>query len=320
MTQPIKQKEKYEVDLLHAIKYITLPQEFIIYLKKNYTNRSRDKKLIKNEIEGYIDRLLQLTPEGKSLFSRTINVKRSPKNYPSSCPPNIFKKQTNLNTDIKTRFVNLPDFIEWAWKEEFYAHDYIINHVVEIVNFSSDFQKTYKQDIKLNNKEQTNNSQLEIFQSMENLLPEEITLTILSSNTLAIEARSKKKKLHFSEVGLYDTHGKKPNRKAIYIIALSKKITIESKSSDKKVISRIRTEFFKTYLGIETDPFSTKTKTASWNPKFKVIDNRSSADIREKDKAIMVEYEDITGKHGYDEFDEDEDDNAGKWLKENTPK
>ena len=133
------------------------------------------------------------------------------------------------------------------------------------------------------------------------------------------------KTVHFRDIGLMGKNKNIPNLLGGILIGLSRNqkfppdIILEGKH--KKAISDLRNCLEK-LTGISKDPFQKFNLKDGWRPDFKLIDDRRNADERAKKNADHVSYKDdpsyfdAEGDNTQD-FD-DEDDDAGKWLDDNS--
>ena len=140
----------------------------------------------------------------------------------------------------------------------------------------------------------------------------EVQIEFLPEKMLVVSAKGVSKRVHCSEMKLINNHTGQLNMQGLLLLdmAAGKRIP----KSKKKIISNVR-KIFKDVLGIERNPFQ-----MDWKPYFTLIDGRSKADDRARDKAIHVEYkEDIHGKIIDDTYTYDnEGDETAKWLEEHT--
>jgi len=145
--------------------------------------------------------------------------------------------------------------------------------------------------------------------------------------------KEKRAQAHFSDIGLMGKAKKIPNNQGLILIGLSggHKFPKNSKpeKKDTTAVSKIR-EALKSLTGISEDPFYPINDSDGWKPIFTLIDDRKNADVRAKQRAVHVSYQDVENYEpevrSYDtdddeaetrSFDVDEEDEAGAWLAEN---
>lgn len=151
-----------------------------------------------------------------------------------------------------------------------------------------------------------------------------ITIKIYADNYLGCTSQSGRlTKISFGDVDLMGKRNNEPNELGGLLIGLSHGIKFPQRNrpedKEKTLISKLR-KVLKNLTGNEDDPFYPFTPDQGWKPKFKLIDDRDNAGKRAKERAIHVPYDDNRDLTDWEERpfdDEDEDDEAGQWLKDN---
>ena len=165
---------------------------------------------------------------------------------------------------------------------------------------------------------------------------QDVKIKIYDKHKIGLFVKNKHvKTLHFRDIGLMGKSKNSPNMSGEILINLSqmRKYPPVGKPEGKhrKAISDLRNCLEK-LTGISKDPFKTFNSKDGWRPIFELVDDRRNADNRLKQKAVHVKFEDNTRYYDnpsdfdddtpdFDDDDgdtlnfDDEDDAAGKWLK-----
>lgn len=154
-----------------------------------------------------------------------------------------------------------------------------------------------------------------------------VKIKIYADYTVGLFINKKHEKtVHFRDIGLMGKNKNTPNQSGVILIGLSRNqkyppdILLEGKH--KKAISDLRNCLEK-LTGISNDPFQKFNPKDGWRPIFKLIDDRRNADERAKKDAVHISYKDDLSYFDDDEGDnapnfDDEDDDAGRWLDNNS--
>ena len=154
----------------------------------------------------------------------------------------------------------------------------------------------------------------------------DVKIKIYADYRIGLFIKNKHEKtVHFRDIGLMGTRKIDPNMSGIILIGLSDNQKYPPASNPegkhKKAISDLRNCLNK-LTGISKDPFKKFNPKDGWRPVFKLIDDRRNADERAKKNAVHVSYKDDSSyfdAEGDDTQDfEDEDDDAGQWLDDNS--
>ena len=171
-----------------------------------------------------------------------------------------------------------------------------------------------------------------VFLAMENLVASELSLAFVgdkaesglgANNMLEISARGTTKRVALAALDLVDSRRGTLNSQCAILLLMAHKQKFPRSDKNAKKMTRLR-EVFRRHLGVISDPFEPYRTGKGWAPHFKISDNRGLADERAKQNAerLTVSYDQLTesgaqfetpdqGDQGFD----DEDDDAGKWLK-----
>lgn len=173
-------------------------------------------------------------------------------------------------------------------------------------------------------------TQANVFQSMDNLTPEELSITFvgdkhdagMGNSMLEISARKEKRKVALSEIGLVDRRKGHLNFQGTILLGMARKKKSTSSNVTTKKISRLR-KVLKNYLGINSDLFLPYNKSYGWSPRFKLNDKLGAADYRAKIEAERKtdswDQKIESGEkslNGFEYDDIDGDDEAAEWLKD----
>jgi hypothetical protein len=170
-----------------------------------------------------------------------------------------------------------------------------------------------------------------IFQKMENLSPEEITITFvgvksdtgMGNNMAVISARGIKKRVPLAALSFVDGRkGGVLDSQGTLLLAMTKKNkSLPSANKNSQQMTRLRKKL-KTYFGISSDPFYPYNPSCGWEPRFKIEDKIGAPDERAKVEGERknVSWDEIIEageKIGIeDEYPfVDEEDEADKFLK-----
>jgi hypothetical protein len=98
-----------------------------------------------------------------------------------------------------------------------------------------------------------------------------------------------------SDIGLLNRRDNSPNKQWGVLIGLAAGLKFpEGKKptgADKTSLSKLRTSLA-ALTQLNNDPFFQLTADKGWKPRFQLLDNRTAADKRAEDKAILVPYDD----------------------------
>lgn len=122
---------------------------------------------------------------------------------------------------------------------------------------------------------------------------------------------------HFQDIGLMGKRKKVPNNLGIILIGLSQKQKFPHPTLEdhhKTAISKLR-HYLRKFSGISADPFHSFNEGDGWIPCFELIDDRRNADERAKKEATHVSYNDNVSYTP--DFDDEDDDDTGNWLRDN---
>lgn len=200
-------------------------------------------------------------------------------------------------------FIDSPqNWVNWAHNKKIEICDVVDNY------FSS---QTLLSTTQKNNTEivEQDDDSFDVFRNMEALKPEDIAITFAPNNIIRITTKDSTQSDSCGAVGLVNKTRGGLTKEGCALLGLAKGRTIPDSSTNTKVVSRLRNEFFKKYLGI-SDPFYPKRKGVGWAPRFTVIDNRTNQGDRAKERATHVPFNE---NFSYS----DEGDETSEWLKSN---
>lgn len=174
-------------------------------------------------------------------------------------------------------------------------------------------------------------TQSNVFQSMDNLTPGEVSITFvgdrpeagMGNNMLEISARGEKRRIALSEMGLVDRRKGCLNTQGVILLGMANKKKLTSSTSVPKQMARLRGAL-KSFLGINSDLFLHYNKSDGWSPRFKLQDKIGAADNRAKieaeRKTVSLDQMNETGeKAPVDYFLTKEMDANDDWLANNDP-
>lgn len=179
-------------------------------------------------------------------------------------------------------------------------------------------------------------NQCPVFLAMKNLTADEVSITFVGdktesgigvNNLLEITARGDTRLIALAAIDLIDLHRRSLNGQGVILLGMAQKKILPSTGPNKKKISRLR-EVFRIYLGITDDPFYSYRKSAGWEPRFKIYDNRGAADERARREAErrtmsyeqLIEFGEKIGDSNQPlQSSDPENDDADNWLKNNDP-
>jgi len=153
--------------------------------------------------------------------------------------------------------------------------------------------------------------------SIEDASWEDIKIKIYKDYRIGFQIPDKKfKQSTFQVIGLMGACKKKPNNLGGILIGLShgKKYPGGRKATGahKTAICKLR-ESLRQLTGLTKDPFIPFNAVDGWKPRFELIDDRLNADVRAKNRATTVTFDE---NRDIDTLDyEDEDDDAANFLK-----
>ena len=176
-----------------------------------------------------------------------------------------------------------------------------------------------------------------IFLAMENLLASELTMAFVgdrgesglgANNMLEISARGETRRIALAGLNLVDRRRGCLNSQGVILLGMAHKKTLTRTDQNARKMSRLR-DVFRVHLGIKKDPFEAYRKGRGWVPLFRISDRRGAADARAKREAERrtESFEELTERgnsfanSGRSErsFNDDDDDAASAWLRENDP-
>ncbi len=144
----------------------------------------------------------------------------------------------------------------------------------------------------------------------------DVTIKLYAGYKIAYFAANigtKGKVMHFQEIELMGKRKNEPNIVGHILIGLStgeKYPTLKSpQNKNSAAMSKLR-KALKQLTGISGDPFYTINEGDGWKTRFKLIDDRKNADVRAKERAQHVPFDDLR------DFDKDNDE-TDEWLNEN---
>jgi hypothetical protein len=156
-----------------------------------------------------------------------------------------------------------------------------------------------------------------------------VTIKIYKEYSISCFIGKEQKHSHFRSIGLMGERRNEPNFLGGILLGLSRGVKFPIKTNpeckDKTALSKIR-KALKSLTGISAEPFYPINDSDGWKPIFTLIDDRKNADVRAKQRAVHVSYQDVENYQAetrYDDeaetrsFDVDEDDEAGAWLDKN---
>jgi len=156
-----------------------------------------------------------------------------------------------------------------------------------------------------------------------------VTIKIYKEYSISCFIGKEQKHSHFRSIGLMGERRNEPNFLGGILLGLSRGVKFPIKTNpeckDKTALSKIR-KALKSLTGISEDPFYPINDSDGSKPIFTLIDDRKNADVRAKQRAVHVSYQDVENYQAetrYDDeaetrsFDVDEDDEAGAWLDKN---
>jgi hypothetical protein len=176
-----------------------------------------------------------------------------------------------------------------------------------------------------------------IFLGMENLSASELTIAFVgdrgesglgANNMLEISARGETRRIALAGLNLVDRRRGCLNSQGVILLGMAHKKTLTRTDQNARKMSRLR-DVFRVHLGINKDPFEAYRKGRGWVPHFRISDKRGAADARAKREAERrtESFEELTERgnsfanSGRSErpFNDDDDDAASAWLRENDP-
>jgi hypothetical protein len=176
-----------------------------------------------------------------------------------------------------------------------------------------------------------------VFLAMENLSASELTMAFVgdqaesglgANNMLEISARGETRRIALAALDLVDRRRGCLNSQGVILLGMAHKKTLTRTDQNARKMSRLR-DVFRVHLGINKDPFEAYRKGRGWVPHFRISDKRGAADARAKREAERrtESFEELTERgnqfatSGLSErpFDDDDDDAASAWLRENDP-
>jgi hypothetical protein len=176
-----------------------------------------------------------------------------------------------------------------------------------------------------------------IFLGMENLSARELTIAFVgdraesglgANNMLEISARGETRRIALAGLNLVDRRRGYLNSQGAILLGMAHKKTLTRTDQTARKMSRLR-DVFRVHLGINKDPFEAYRKGRGWVPHFRISDKRGAADERAQREAERRtdSYEALTERgnpfaaSGQSEhpFNDDDDDAASAWLRENDP-
>ena len=141
---------------------------------------------------------------------------------------------------------------------------------------------------------------------------EEVTVSLLANHRIALKSDDNRREFSMFDLGLVDKRTNKPNVSGRALVRLSerRKYPLErtATGAEKNVMKKLR-ESLKSAANMNKNPFTTPNASDGWKPRFTLIDSRNAADVRARQRAIHVPYDD---SRGYDQ----EHDAAGDFLRE----
>jgi hypothetical protein len=188
---------------------------------------------------------------------------------------------------------------------------------IDAVLTTSDGREQHPQtNIQKKDQEPTYTDSLAQFRQLQDLAPEELCLTFLPKAMVQVSARGITKRVSCHALSLMDRRRSELNTQGAALIGIASGQILPI--SHAYVISRLR-NILRTHLDIKSDPFFPRSKTG-WDPRFKIMNKRTGQDDRARRNAVDEQYDEdslehnrpIGSKHPF----EDEDDDAGEWLKQ----
>lgn len=228
---------------------------------------------------------------------------------------------------LQEAFVTLEDFSKYAAKHGF---------VVKVGDASAQTDESAGPQGKDNNSGRPSgiaSPSLQVFRDMDRLLPNEITFTFVgelsdaglaANNMISISARGETRRVSLAEFDLSNRRTGAPNRQAAILLGMTRRRVVPPGENTTAYMSRLR-QCFKTHLGVMDSPFSNQRNRTGWHPLFELHDKRGAAAERAKARAerSMSTYDETYMQNRLTNDDaraeesfEDEDDDAGRWLKE----
>jgi len=176
-----------------------------------------------------------------------------------------------------------------------------------------------------------------IFLGMENLSASELTIAFVgdrgesglgANNMLEISARGETRRIALAGLNLVDRRRGYLNSQGAILLGMAHKKTLTRTDQTARKMSRLR-DVFRVHLGINKDPFEAYRKGRGWVPHFRISDKRGAADERAQREAerrtdsyeALIERGNPFAASGQSEhpFNDDDDDAASAWLRENDP-
>lgn len=141
---------------------------------------------------------------------------------------------------------------------------------------------------------------------------EEITVSLLANHRIALKSDDDRREFSMFDLGLMDKRTTKPNVSGRTLVRLSERRKYPlgriATEAEKNVMKKLRASL-KLAANMKKNPFATPNASDGWKPRFTLIDSRNAADVRARQRAIQVPYDD---SRGY----EQENDAAGDFLLE----
>jgi len=178
---------------------------------------------------------------------------------------------------------------------------------------------------------QSDTQSSESFEALGANLWNDITLRLLKNDFIEVGGPAKKIKVSLDRLGLMNKTQGKPNVVFDLLLKMAKGRKVSSKQ--KHLVSRLRGTL-KGKFKLPSDPFQFEEQRG-YVPNFKIIDDRNAADERAKNEAVLTPYNDNIDYMGeakdlesssdsdelvnQDDLDKDyadENDSAGKYLRE----
>jgi hypothetical protein len=141
---------------------------------------------------------------------------------------------------------------------------------------------------------------------------EEVTVSLLANHRIALKSDDNRREFSMFDLGLVDKRTNKLNVSGRALVRLSERRKYPlgriATEAEKNVMKKLRASL-KSAANMNKNPFTTPNASDGWKPRFTLIDSRNAADVRARQRAIKVPYDD---SRGYDQ----EHDAAGDFLRE----
>jgi len=211
------------------------------------------------------------------------------------------------------------------WRDIARQHDLKYHSWIDFYEQTAELPKTSGDT---DGAEHTNNGRsdkFDVFCTMDGLHPTEVTITLYPNNLIEFAARGNAIRVNQGSAGFIDNRNGNFNTSWVILLCLADGRLLNDAelskvaSNPKKAISNLRSHL-KGLLGFTQNPFFSYNKTYGWKPCFKLIDKRGAADVYARGARLSFDAlgEEQVSRLASDAIqNDDENDEAARWLKEN---